>query len=133
MPARMPHRAVSIALAVGLIACLTACGASSPVQIGGTKLTLRLDEYRILPQKVEIHAGRIKIVAENTGILTHTLAVERVRRAASGDPVILARTSTVMPGSSQEVKAYLHPGRYLLVSTIANQADLGMTGTLIVR
>jgi len=48
-------------------------------------------------------------------------------------PVIKAAIPTLLPGqTSLPVKVDLAPGHYLIVATISNQADLGMTATLIV-
>jgi uncharacterized cupredoxin-like copper-binding protein len=47
---------------------------------------------------------------------------------------VLGATGIIMPGASGSVTlTLLRRGRYELRSTIANQADLGMYGTLIVR
>jgi len=99
----------------------------------GHLLRLALQEYRIVPQSVSVPAGRLQIVARNGGILAHNIAVE-VGRLAEGNPDVIAASGTIMPGSSATLSVDLpHAGRYLLVSTIANQRDLGMNGTLVVR
>ena len=104
------------------------------MRLPSRRVALSLDEYRILPQSVSVPAGRIRITAVNRGILTHNVTIELQRRDSNGHPVILADTSTIMPGATGTVVTpALRPGRYALLSTVSNQADLGMTATLVVR
>ena len=123
-----------IALGLAVAAGVSGCGAAKTVRIDGHQLALRLDEYRIVPQSVSVPAGRLRIVARNSGILMHNVAVELQQRGAGGSPIILGEVRALHPGASGASRQLdLRPGRYVLASTVANQADLGMTGTLIVR
>jgi hypothetical protein len=138
MPASMLARHASaaclIALGLAVAMGMSGCGGDKTVRIDGHQLALRLDEYRIVPQSVSVPAGRLRIVARNSGILTHSVAVELQQRGAGGSPIILGEVRTLHPGASGASRQLdLRPGRYVLASTVANQADLGMTGTLIVR
>jgi hypothetical protein len=125
LPALVP------ALLAGLV--LAGCGAAQPIRITGHSVALTLEEYRILPQTVSVPPGPLEIVAHNRGILTHNVAVER-GSLDSSEREILADVPTLLPGrSGSRVTQPLAPGRYLLVSTVGNQAVLGMSATLIVR
>jgi len=125
---------VSVALALLGAGALAGCGAAPTVRMRTHVVRLELDEYRIVPQSVSVPAGRVTIVAVNRGILTHDVAVERGHADVEGQRAVLAATGIIMPGASGSLTLTLsHPGRYELRSTIANQADLGMYGTLIVR
>ena len=96
-------------------------------------MALTLEEYRILPQTVSVPPGPLTIVAHNHGILTHNVALER-GSLDSSEREILADIPTLLPGHSGSVVTQpLAPGRYLLASTIGNQAVLGVAATLIVR
>lgn len=113
---------------------VSGCGAAKTVRIEGHLLSMTLDEYRILPRSVSVPAGRLRILAHNSGILTHNLTIELENLDSNGNPVILASTATIMPGTTKTiVTSLLSPGRFKLISTVANQAVLGMEGTLIVR
>ena len=47
---------------------------------------------------------------------------------------MLKNVHTLLPGASRSVLTQpLKPGHYLLVSTVGNQAVLGMAATLVVR
>lgn len=112
---------------------LSGCGGAGTVRVDSGRLSLSLDEYRILPRTVSVPAGALRIVVANHGILTHNLTLERENRDSNGQVVTVATTSTIMPGATVTIAPTLRPGRYAMVSTVANQADLGMSGTLVVR
>lgn len=136
MPVRaalVTRRVAALVGPVALAAAVSGCGART-TRIDGHELRLRLEEYRFVPGNVSVPAGRLKIVAYNAGLVTHNVVVELARRDSNGNAVIEAAIPTILPGhTGPPMKLDLAPGRYLLVSTIANQADLGMTGTLVVR
>jgi hypothetical protein len=125
------------ALSVPLLATLSlvGCGASgSAVRVQGHTVTVALEEYRVLPQTITVPAGRLLILVHNRGLLDHNLAVERPEREASGNPILLGSTATIMPGGSASLPTRpLPPGHYVLASTIADEADLGISATLLVR
>jgi uncharacterized cupredoxin-like copper-binding protein len=124
-------------LLVALAALVTGgCGADvAYTRAPDRRVEVRLDEYRVLPEHIEVRAGRVTFVARNTGRLTHNLAVVQFDRPLGdeqekqyGTP-----TKTLFPGQSAQTTVELKPGKYRLVCTIANHDDLGQTGTLIVR
>jgi hypothetical protein len=120
------------ALLAGLLA-LAGCGAGRTVRVRSHRLTVTLEEYRILPQTASVPAGRLQIVACNRGVLTHNVAVER-GSLDSSEREILADVPTLLPGKcGTQVTQPLAPGRYLLASTVGDQAVLGMAATLLVR
>jgi hypothetical protein len=102
------------------------------VRFPGSKVALQLDEYRILPRSVSVNAGRIKIVATDTGILTHNVRVQTMSSRSAGNPVIYGTTPTAHPGQTVTLKLALPPGHYKLLCTLGNHADLGQTATLLV-
>ena len=122
------------ALAAGA-AALAGCGSDPPyVAASGHTVSLRLDEYRILPQRVTVPAGRIRIVARNTGRLTHNVAVVQFDRPLGEDEEKqYARTPTAHPGDVVRTAVTLRPGKYRLVCTIANHDNLGQYGELKVE
>ncbi len=137
MPRSMSRRKPTILLGAAIALAgplpLAGCGAAT-TRVEGHAVRVRLDEYRIVPQSVSVPAGRITIVAVNRGILPHDIAVERDHRDLEGSPPVLGATGIIMPGARGSMTVTLRrPGSYELVSTLANQADLGMYGTLLVR
>jgi plastocyanin len=96
------------------------------------RVEVRLDEYRVLPERIEVRAGRITFVARNTGRLTHNLAVVQFERPLGdeeekdyGEP-----TKTLFPGEVGQTTVDLKPGKYRLVCTIANHDNLGQYAEL---
>jgi Cupredoxin-like domain len=135
MPAVPRHRPDRLAL-LGVLAaalCLSACTAHV-VNVNSSEVRLRLDEFRITPQTVQVHAApRIKISATNVGVETHDLVVESEYLLKSGEPVKYNVAEIAKPGQTISFKLNnLKPGDYKLVDTVANHADLGDYGTLIV-
>jgi predicted small secreted protein len=122
-------------LAAALLASLllTGCGAGRTVQVAGHRLALTLEEYRILPRTVSVPAGPLRITACNRGVLTHNVALQR-GSLDSDERTTLTDIPTLLPGRCGSVLTQpLAAGRYLLASTVGNQAVLGMAATLVVR
>jgi uncharacterized cupredoxin-like copper-binding protein len=132
----MERRRHTLLAAVVLAAsALAGCGADDPyVPAKGRTVSLRLDEYRVLPQRVTVPAGRIRLVGRNTGRLTHNLAVVQFDRPLGEDEERqYGRTPTAHPGRQVETTVTLRPGKYRLVCTIANHDNLGQYGELKVQ
>ncbi len=143
-PARaQPQRPPAGLALLGALALLAAgCGSSHLVKVDSSVLRLRIDEYSITPQDVQVHAGRLKIIVFNSGIAPHDVRLETQggNRAAA----VLGGTSVLLPGqqaiscaipatpTNTCPKLDLQPGTYRLFDTIANHADLGDYGTLTV-
>ena len=126
---RLPTAAALAAVALAL----GGCGDDGVFRTGRPILRITLDEYRIMPQNIEVKAGRMKLVVRNAGRLTHNLAIQ-LPDGPGGKPTPVARVATMQPGQTAEpIKVTLKPGEYRLVCTIANHDDLGQFGTLKVR
>ncbi len=127
----MALRSLAAALLATLL--LAGCGAGGTTRVAGHTLRLTLSEYRIVPQTASVPAGPLEIVAHNVGILTHNVALQQ-GSLDSSERITLTDIPTLLPGRSGSVRTGpLAPGRYLLASTVGNQAVLGMAATLIVR
>ena len=127
------RRATTLAaLAIAAAAVAAGCGSDpSYTRAAGHTVRLHLDEYRIVPQAVTVPAGRIQIVARDTGRLTHNLAVVQFDRPLGEDEEKqYARTPTAHPGDVVRTTVTLKPGKYRLVCTIANHDNLGQFGEL---
>jgi uncharacterized cupredoxin-like copper-binding protein len=123
MPRAMPRSTTAAAL-VAIALALGGCGDDEVFRTSRPVLNITLDEYRIVPQNIEVRPGRLKLVVHNAGRLTHNLAIQ----------VPVERVATMQPGqTAAPVKVTLAPGEYRIVCTIANHDDLGQYGTLKVR
>ncbi len=134
MPGPVPFARAICALPVALALGAAGCG-GGPEEIEGRTLRLRLDEFRIMPQDVKVSPGRLRIVATNTGRLTHNVKIVRRDEDDLEAPATeVGGTRTAQPGESVPVTfADLEPGEYRLACTIANHDDLGQYGTLVVE
>lgn len=126
------RRVTLFALAGAALLGLGACGGDQPyVRAAERTVRVRLDEYRVLPRRITVPAGRIRIVGRNAGVLTHNVAVVQFRRPLGDEQERrFARTPTAHPGQRVETTVRLRPGKYRLICTIANHDNLGQYGEL---
>ena len=89
-------------------------------------VTVTLDDYLIRPQNLSVPGGRTTLTVVNHGRLGHTLRI-RIH-----DTVVVAYTA-IRPGGSRTRSFHLRRGRYTMFDPIANNEELGMHGTLVVR
>ena len=127
-------RPCALLAVLGAVAAMAGCGGEpAAVNVSGDTLRVTLDEYRIQPQNVRMKAGRIHLVATNTGQLTHNLAIESI----TDDPTkqkVYGRTETAHPGQTvtERDPITLRPGHYRLACTIGNHENLGQYGELTI-
>jgi uncharacterized cupredoxin-like copper-binding protein len=112
---------------------LAGCGGSDEVAATNSTVRVRIDEYRLRPDKIRVTGPRITLVLQDTGILTHNLKVFSTTKVDEEDkPILLGGTKTAHPGETVSAVIRLKPGRYRLACSIANHDDLGEHGILIV-
>jgi uncharacterized cupredoxin-like copper-binding protein len=132
----MSRSSLSAACLATAALVLGGCGDGKLFKTDRPILRLTVDEYRIVPENIEVRPGRIKIVVRNTGRLTHNLVIQIPPKKA-GDkptPIIDGRVNSMQPGeTAPPIKVTLSPGTYRLVCTIANHDDLGQYGKLVVK
>jgi plastocyanin len=120
---------------LGVLAALVATGCGDDIaytRAPDRRVDVRLDEYRVLPEHIQVTAGRVTITARNTGRLTHNLVVVQFSRPLGdeeehqyGQP-----TKTLFPGETGSTTVDLKPGKYRLICTIGNHDNLGQYAEL---
>jgi plastocyanin len=122
-----------VALAACIVA-LTGCGGGTgggggraeTVPRGGA-LRVVAREYSFDPGRALVAGGgRVRLVLRDAGSLPHNLNVEAGGRVLGGTP-------TIESGSTGTATLRLPRGRYELLCTVGDHAQLGMRGTLVVR
>src|SRR3954451_9348989 len=99
-------------LVVGLLA---GCGSAKEVVSTDSTVRVRVDEYRLRPQKIRVMGPRVKIVLTDTGRLTHNVKVFSTTEVDVEDnPILLGGTTTAHPGETVTGVVRLKPGRYRL-------------------
>jgi plastocyanin len=84
-------------------------------------------EYSLNPARVMVGGpGELRIKLRNRGSLPHDVRLERGGRDVGGTPPIPG-------GHSAAATVALHPGRYELLCTVGDHAQLGMRGVLHVK
>ena len=112
---------------------LTGCGTPKQVAERDSTVHVRIDEFRLRPQQIEVKGPKITLVLTDDGRLTHNLKVfSETQFDTTGKPILIGGTSTAHPGETVSSSISLTPGRYRLACTIANHDDLGEHGILIV-
>jgi plastocyanin len=91
--------------------------------------TLRViaEEYSFDPARVDVSgAGQLTIRLRNAGSLAHNLKLTRNDETIGGTP-------TFPGGETRSGRVNLEPGRYEMVCTVGDHAELGMRGELEVK
>ena len=123
-----------LAVPCAILLCLTGCGGdddeepSRSVTVNPNS-TVRVtgDEYSFGPDRVVVRgAGPLTIRLRNAGDLAHNLRLRRNGEDVGGTP-------TFAGGQTQAGRVNLEHGRYEIICTVGDHADLGMTGELVVR
>ena len=123
-----------LAVPCAILAFLAGCGGDDDEERARSvtinpNSTLRVtgDEYSFDPARVTVRgAGPLTIRLKNDGDLAHNLRIERDGEDIGGTP-------TFPGGQSQSGRVNLEHGRYEMVCTVGDHAELGMTGELEVR
>jgi plastocyanin len=99
---------------------------TATVDSGGTvKVTAR--EYAFDPDRVVVEGGgSLKIELANDGDLAHNIRVRRDGEEIGGTP-------SFPSGRTESATVRLQPGKYELLCTVGDHADLGMKGELEVK
>jgi plastocyanin len=121
------------AVAAAATPALSGCGSDpSYARTSPGRIAVRLSEYRITPEFLEVRAGRVRIDVRNTGRLTHNVAIVQFKRPlANEDERTYGKpTPTLFPGQTASTTVTLKPGKYRIVCTIANHDNLGQYGEL---
>lgn len=92
----------------------------------GETVRVVADEYSFDPANVVLPSGPFRVELRNDGVLAHNLRVFRGDRDIGG-------TDTFQGGRTRSAEVPVDPGRYELVCTVGNHAELGMRGELAVR
>ena len=133
--------ALPLALVPALAAvALAGCGEPATRSISGHVVSIRMEDFRFVPQNIRVPAGRLTIRARNAGDLAHNVKVFRgtpFARSNTGEnetpAVPLGGTPTVLPGRTAVGTVRLKPGTYTIACTVGNHDNLGMYGKLVVR
>jgi uncharacterized cupredoxin-like copper-binding protein len=120
---------------LGVLSALVATGCGDDIaytRAPDRRVDVRLDEYRVLPEHIQVTAGRVTITARNSGRLTHNLVVVQFNRPLGDEEEKQygAPTKTLFPGETGGTTLDLKPGKYRLICTIGNHDNLGQYGEL---
>jgi plastocyanin len=99
---------------------------TATVKANGT-LRVVAEEYSFDPARALVQgAGRLTVTLANKGSLAHNLKPVKDGRQVGGTPAFPG-------GQTESAVVNLEHGRYEMVCTVGDHAELGMTGELEVR
>ena len=122
-----------LAVACAGLAVLAACGEDDP-DAGARTVTVKANstlrvvakEYSFDPGRVRVSgAGALTIRLKNAGELAHNLELTRQGETVGGTP-------TFPGGETRSGRVNLEHGRYEMICTVGDHAELGMVGELSV-
>jgi plastocyanin len=135
-----PGACLIVLLSALAAVAIAGCGEPATQSVAGHVLSIRMEEFRFVPQNISVPAGRLTIRARNAGDLAHNVKVFRgnpFARSNTGDSETpaepLGGTDTVLPGRTAVGTLRLKPGKYTIACTVGNHDNLGMYGKLVVR
>jgi uncharacterized cupredoxin-like copper-binding protein len=103
-----------------------ASGRTVTVEAGGA-VTVTAHEYAFDPNRVVVRgSGPVTIRLRNDGDLAHDIRVRQGGKEIGG-------TASFPPGRTESARLRLRPGKYELLCTVGDHAELGMTGQLEVK
>jgi len=85
------------------------------------------DEFRFNTSRDVVPAGALILQVKNIGEDDHDF------RITGPNGVARAETGVVKPGRLEQIRMRLAQGRYTYLCTVADHAERGMSGTLVVR
>jgi plastocyanin len=101
-------------------------GRTATVDAGGA-VTVTAHEYAFDPDRVVVRgSGPVTIRLRNDGDLAHNIRVRQNGKEVGGTP-------SFPPGRTESARLRLRPGKYELLCTVGDHAELGMTGVLQVK
>lgn len=117
--------ALAASLGAGSALALAACS-DDDITAGdaGEQVSVVLREFDITPERVEVAAGEVELVAENEGSRVHELAV----RMRSG----IERSGEIEPGETGRMTVDLAAGTYEIYDPRDDNRARGMRATLVV-
>jgi plastocyanin len=123
-----------LAAPLAVVALVAGCGGDDEdkpgrtVTVGGDRaVEVTAHEYSFDPERIVIEgSGPRTIELRNDGDLAHNLRLRRHGREVDGTP-------TITSGRTAGVLLPLERGKYELLCTVGDHAELGMTGELEVK
>ena len=137
------RRGARLALAVGVV--VAAAGpVALPASPAGTTasastVSVSLSEWKLVPARLAIRAGRVTFVVRNAGTMDHELLVLRsdrhhhslrVTRAKAVETGRLGRTTLIPKGATRRLTLQMPPGRYVLLCNLLGHYQAGQYAAL---
>lgn len=132
------------ALALLVVAVLTACGQALAYDAGAVQLVAELRDYSVTLNAAEVKAGTVKVGIRNRGSQPHDFLVIRTDlapdqlpydagRAKANEDGVVGKTQDLRAGGTGALTVTLEPGSYVVICNVAGHYQLGMRTALKVN
>ena len=137
--ARAALAVAAAVLSAGLVA-ITASAAHTAS--AGSVVSVALLEWKLVPGKVTVPAGRVSFVVRNDGTMAHEFVVLRSDRhhhslSVKGGKALeagrLGRIPQIPAGTSKRITLRVHPGKYVLLCNMLGHYQAGQFAALRAR
>lgn len=128
--------ALTIAVLAMVLAGIASPGApATDARTAAANVTVRLNEWKVIPSVVRVRAGKVTFVARNVGQLDHNLVVLRTKRAPAKLPIAgagakevgrVGKTPVLRPRQTRRLSLRLKAGKYVLICNVAGHYQAGM-------
>ena len=123
-----------LAAPLAVVALVAGCGGDDGDEPGrtvtvdaGTSVDVTAREYSFDPETIVVEGGgTLTLRLDNAGDLAHNLRLRRDGRDVGGTP-------TFEGGRTESGSVQVEPGKYEMLCTVGDHAELGMIGELEVK
>ncbi|MGZ8795560.1 MAG: cupredoxin domain-containing protein [Gaiellaceae bacterium] len=138
------HRGrAALGVAVVFVAGLAVVAAPpAETAASGKPVAVVLDEWKLVPARGTVPAGKITFVVRNGGTMIHQLVVLKHSRRAGALPLKAGKAvetgrlggiKQIPSGASKQLTLTLRPGRYVLLCNLMGHYQAGQFAALQVR
>lgn len=123
-------------------AVLVALALAGPAQAAAPKVSVKLNEFKVIPKPKSVKGGKVTFTAKNTGSIVHELVVLRTKAApsklkTSGAKAVekgrVGKVQNIKPGKTKKLTLKLKKGKYVLLCNVPGHYQAGQRIGFVVK
>jgi uncharacterized cupredoxin-like copper-binding protein len=123
-------------------AVLVALALAGPAQAAAPKVSVKLDEFKVIPKPKSAKAGKVTFTAKNAGKIVHELVVLKtnvapaklkVKGAKAVEKGRVGKVQNIQPGKAKKLTLKLKKGKYVLLCNVPGHYQAGQRIGFIVK
>lgn len=132
----------SLALAFTVSSAGLLFSTAPPADSASPVVSVALDEWKLMPGKVTVRAGRVSFIVRNDGTMDHEFLVLRSDRhhhslKVKGGKAVeagrMGRIPAIPSGTSKRLTLKVPPGKYVLLCNLLGHYQAGQFAAMLVR